>query len=167
MRLVVPLAIFKFPLAGILLSMGADYMDVEIMSRTGFGFFSGRYQEIDKGLDIYYLSLAFLSSRNWKDVLARRTSGILFWARALGTAIFEFSGLRIFIILLPNIFEPFFVFRLIALKFKPGFRVSPKVLVFSLLILGIPKTIQEFLMHYMYPDKGFSFILRDLFQKLF
>ncbi len=166
MRLAVPFFIFKFPLLGMFLSMGADFMDVEIMSKTGFGFFADRYHQLDKFLDLYYLFFAFLISRGWKDVLARQTAGLLFYLRALAVLAFELSGLRFLFILGPNIFENFFIFRLLAVKLRPRFALTYKNLFFFFLFLGIPKIIQEYLMHYLYPDQPFGFILSDLWQKL-
>ena len=54
-RLVVPLSIFRWPLAGGVASMLLDALDVVLIEMIGLGGFSN-YASLDKALDMYYLS---------------------------------------------------------------------------------------------------------------
>jgi hypothetical protein len=38
------------------------------------------------------------------------------------------------------------------MKFSPGFKLTIKRLIIILLIVGTPKLIQEYIMHFAYPD---------------
>ncbi len=52
--------------------------------------------------------------------------------------------------LAPNIFESFYLMVTGARKLSPRFRVnSRKRLVIVLLVVGVPKLVQEYLMHYL------------------
>src|SRR5690606_2590536 len=64
-RLLVPLLVFRFPLPAVLAALVIDAADQTIFERfTDFSLVN--YQSYDKALDIYYLSLAYLSTlRNW------------------------------------------------------------------------------------------------------
>ena len=161
-RLLVPFSIFRWPLAGIFLSIAADASDVMIFEITGYGFFDGIYHHLDKVFDIYYLFFAWIVARTWWDVLARRTATALFWWRALGVAAFEVTGFRPLFFIAPSIFENFYIFRLIAVKIKPSFTFTTQSLLIVLLVVGIPKMIQEYLMHFRYIDQVWNFI-RDHF----
>ena len=162
MRLVVPLSIFRWPLAGILLSIAADASDVMIFEVTGYGFFGGMYHHLDKVFDIYYLFFAWLVARKWHDVLARRTAALLFWWRALGVAAFELTGWRPIFLIAPSIFENFYIFRAVAVKIKPSFAFTARSMLIALLMVGIPKIAQEYVMHFKYIDQVWNFI-RDYF----
>lgn len=140
-RLLAPFAIFRWPLAGILLAIAADASDVMIFEVTGYGFFDGIYHRLDKILDIYYLFFAWLVARRWDDLLARRTAAILFWWRAFGVAIFEATGFRPLFLFAPSIFENFYLFRVIAVKVRPSFTFTVRSLVLVLLAVGIPKLV--------------------------
>jgi hypothetical protein len=46
---------------------------------------TGPYQSVDKGLDIYYLSIAYLATtRNWTSDVAFRIARFLFYYRLVG-----------------------------------------------------------------------------------
>lgn len=166
-RLLVPFAMFRWPLAGILVAIAADASDVMIFEVTGYGFFDRIYHRLDKILDIYYLFFAWLVACSWRDVLARRTATALFWWRALGVAAFELTGFRPLFLIAPNIFENFYIFRLIAVKIKPSFAFTARSLLVVLLAVGIPKVVQEYLLHFRYIDQVWSFIRDHFFWRLY
>src|SRR4029450_1022027 len=64
-RVLVPLAVFRFPLPAMLAALVIDGLDQTIFqSVTSLPL--ENYQSYDKALDVYYLSLAYLSMlRNW------------------------------------------------------------------------------------------------------
>lgn len=167
LRLVVPFSILRWPLAGILLSIAADASDVMIFEVTGYGFFDGIYHRLDKVFDIYYLFFAWLIALKWEDVLARRTATLFFWWRAAGVAAFEATGYRPLFLIAPSIFENFYIFRLIAVKIKPSFTFTMRSLLIVLLAVGIPKIVQEYIMHFRYIDQVWNFIRDNLFWWLY
>jgi len=137
-RTFIPFTIFRWPL-------GAN----------GYHFF-------DKFFDTYYLFFEFLVALKWTNALARRTATGLFILRFSGAVLFELTKIRWLFVFAPNIFENFYLFYTIAKKWTRFETTSAKKLVIVLLIVGIPKIIQEYLMHFVYVDQTWNFI-RDTF----
>ena len=53
---------------------------------------NGPYQSVDKALDIYYLSIAYLTTlRNWTSHPAVRIARFLFYYRLVGVVAFELT----------------------------------------------------------------------------
>lgn len=167
LRLCAPFALFRFPLAGMFLSIAADASDVMIFEVTGYGLFAGRYHFFDKWLDVYYLTFAYTVSRKWEDLRSRRIAGVLFFWRLLGAILFELTGLRYLLLLAPNIFENFYILRLVIQRLKPSFRFSQKNLFVILILAGIPKIVQEYIMHFRYPDQTWFFLRDTIFWWLY
>ena len=64
LRFLVPLFIPKWPLPAVLACLVLDGIDQSIFQR--FGFDPPGYQNYDKAMDLFYLSIAFLASlQNW------------------------------------------------------------------------------------------------------
>ena len=150
-RLLVPFSIPRWPLAGALISMAADTYDINILGWLGWGVLdAGSYQQLDKALDMYYLSFEFyVSQRWWPDVLARKTSLVFFLWRLAGFIAFEATQVRRFLVLGPNIFENFYLLITATRKLSPAFRVD-KVWKLAVLIIisGVPKILQEYKKHF-------------------
>ena len=69
------------------------------------------YQSYDKALDVYYLSVIYLSTlRNWTNQRAFRMGQFLYYYRMVGVVIFEMTQKRAFLFIFPNTFEYFFLF---------------------------------------------------------
>lgn len=66
----------------------------------------------------------------------------------LGVLVFEFTGARVALLLFPNLFELFFVFRLVADRFAPAYELTPRRVALSLAVLLVPKLAQEYVLHY-------------------
>lgn len=103
-RLLVPLFIPKYPLPAGILALVIDGVD-----QTIFQIFTtmqlGWYQSYDKSLDIYYLSIEYLSTmRNWANLYAFRMSQFLFYFRLLGVLLFELLQARALLLFFPNTF---------------------------------------------------------------
>ncbi len=108
-RLGVPLLIFRYPLPAILASLVIDAADQTIFQNNTDLDLTG-YQGYDKALDIYYLSIAYLSTfRNWADPFAARTAQALWYYRLVGVVAFELSQARALLIIFPNTFEYYFI----------------------------------------------------------
>jgi hypothetical protein len=153
-RLLVPLTILRWPLAGGLLSLVVDAVDVilvDVIARA-MGLppeFGPTYAQIDKWLDLYYLALEVVVARRWLEVVPRRTAYALFGWRLLGVILFEITVSRPLLVVFPNVFENYFLYILIARRWFPRFVPQTWTQsVIACLILLIPKEVQEFVLHY-------------------
>lgn len=148
-RILVPLSILRYPLLGGILSMIVDTFDVVMITLLGMGDFTS-YHTTDKMLDMYYLGIEAGVSWRWRNSLARNTSIILFIYRLLGFILFEMTKMRFLLLLFPNLFENFYLFYLGYKKIlKKDPITSKKSLFIVLLILLIPKMIQEYALHFL------------------
>lgn len=68
LRLLIPLLIPRFPMAGGLLSMGMDGLDVVLVEYISDGGMGSHYHTLDKLLDLYYLGLEAWTVRHWLNV---------------------------------------------------------------------------------------------------
>ena len=145
-RLVVPVSIFRWPLAGGLAAMLADTVDVVLIEVIGLGGFSN-YAALDKGLDMYYLSFEVIVSFRWEP-LARWTSVTLFAYRAVGFVVFEATQVRAFLLVFPNVFENFYIVYLVVRRLAPAWELTPPRLAALLTLALVPKLGHEYLLHY-------------------
>ena len=145
-RLVVPVSIFRWPLAGGLASMLFDALDVVLIEMIGVGGFSN-YTALDKGLDMYYLSFELIVSLRW-EALAKWTSVALYVWRAVGFVAFEATQARVLLLIFPNLFENFYIFYLLLRRFAPRYALTPGRLGTFLVLLLLPKLGQEYLLHF-------------------
>ena len=122
-RLFVPLLIPRLPLVivAVLVLDAADqtllatFTDVDTSE-------AGAYQSVDKALDIYYLSIAYLTTmRNWTSNPAFRIARFLFYFRLVGVVLFELTDERLMLLLFPNTFEYFFIaYEIVRLRYEPA-----------------------------------------------
>ena len=109
-RFLVPLAIPRFPLPAILAALVIDGVDQTVFQQFTSLNLDG-YQGYDKALDIYYLTIAYISTlRNWANLYAYRVNRFLFYWRLAGVALFELTQVRALLLIFPNTFEYFFIF---------------------------------------------------------
>lgn len=147
-RFLIPLTIPRYPLPGVLASLLLDMVD-----QTIFQLFTNLplegYQSYDKALDIYYLSITYLSTlRNWTNLYAFKLDRFLFYYRLVGVAIFEFLQLRPLLLIFPNTFEYFFIFyETIRLKWDPKVLTKKKLISAAALIWVFVKIPQEYWIH--------------------
>ena len=108
-RLGVPLLIPRFPLPAILVALVIDAADQTIFQNyTDLNLDS--YQGYDKALDVYYLTIAYLSTiHNWTDPVAFRLGQFLWYYRLTGVLLFEILDVRALLLIFPNTFEYFFI----------------------------------------------------------
>lgn len=144
-RLLVPLTILRWPLAGTLLSIAADTIDIVIFNIWGFPSWS--YQQVDKALDLYYLSIMAVVVQQWPS-FERSVASLLFVYRLAGIAFFELTSVRPLLLIFPNLFEPYYLFVLIAWRCAPNYTLTPRRTLMWLAVLLIPKLMQEYLLHY-------------------
>jgi len=154
LRLVLPLTILRWPLAGGLLAMVVDAVDVVLVDAIAtllgqppeFGPF---YAQIDKWLDLYYLGLEFIVVRRWPEMLPRRAATALFGWRLLGVIAFEISAYRPLLVVFPNLYENVYLYVLVVRRWFPSLMPrTVRQLLVVLAALAVPKAIQEWALHW-------------------
>jgi hypothetical protein len=122
-RLLVPLLIPRVPLV-IVVALVLDAADQTLLATFTAVDTSetGVYQSVDKALDIYYLSIGYLSTmRNWTSHPALRIAQFLFYYRLVGGVLFELTDERLMLLLFPNTFEYFFIaYEIARLRYQPA-----------------------------------------------
>ena len=109
-RLFLPLLIPYFPAPALVACLLLDSIDQSIFQHFPKIPLDG-YQSYDKALDVYYLSIAYLSTlRNWTNQTAFRMSQFLYYYRMIGVIGFELTQVRAVLFIFPNTFEYFFLF---------------------------------------------------------
>ena len=147
-RLLIPLAIPRFPLPAILAALVLDAIDQTIFQQFTNLNLDG-YQGYDKALDIYYLTVAYISTlRNWTSLFAFKMGRFLWYYRLLGVVLFEFIGNRALLFIFPNTFEYFFIYyEIVRLRWDPR-RLSKKAIVIATAAIWIIiKLPQEYWIH--------------------
>lgn len=148
LRLIIPLMILWKPLPGSIIAMLLDAFDVVIVEFFGPGGMGDHYHNIDKILDLYYLSLQVFVAWRWTDRRLRLVALVLFFYRLVGVIVFEVTGWRPTMFVFPNLFEHWFLFVLIRDRFLPGIKLDTwKQIAAWLVILYIPKVVQEYVLH--------------------
>ena len=118
-RFLVPLFIPRFPLPAILAALVLDGIDQTIFQKLGYD--PPGYQGYDKAMDVYYLSIAYLSMlRNWTDPNALVVGRALFFYRLVGVVAFEATQWRPLLLIFPNTFEYFFIaYEIVRSRWNP------------------------------------------------
>ena len=150
LRLALPLLIPRFPLA-IVAALVLDAADQTILQQlTSVDTTeSGPYQGYDKALDIYYLTIAYLSMLlNWTSQGAVRIGRFLFFYRLVGVTLFELFDARWLLLVFPNTFEYFFIaYELVRSRWNP-LRLSTRAwLLVAAAIWIFVKLPQEYWIH--------------------
>jgi hypothetical protein len=147
-RLLLPLFIPRFPLPAILVCLVLDGVDQTIYQQFTDLDLSG-YQEYDKALDIYYLTIAYLATlRNWTNGFAFEVSRFLLYYRLAGVVLFELLDWRALLLIFPNTFEYFFiVYEAIRLRWDPRRLSRRTVLLLAAGIWIFIKLPQEYWIH--------------------
>ena len=119
LRFILPLFIPTWPLPAVLACLVLDGIDQSVFQ--AFGFDPPGYQNYDKAMDLFYLSIAFLSSlQNWTRSSAVGISRFLFFYRMVGVMLFEVTGVRTLLLVFPNTFEYFFIaYEVVRLRWDP------------------------------------------------
>jgi len=149
LRLIVPLAIFRYPLAGGIAAMLLDGVDVVLIELIPGGSFGDHYHTLDKLLDSYYLTIELLVALRWSNPYAKWPAVGLFVYRAVGVVLFELTQRRLALFIFPNLFENWWLYVLIVRRFIPRLEPrSTRSVVIPLLLLLVPKMVQEYILHF-------------------
>lgn len=147
-RFIIPLFIPFFPLPAIIAALLLDGVD-----QTIFQVFTNLpldgYQSYDKALDIYYLTVAYISTfRNWTNLFAFRVSRFLYYYRLVGVVLFETTQLRWLLLIFPNTFEYFFIwYEAVKLWWNPRKLSRTAIIGAAAAIWIIIKLPQEYWIH--------------------
>jgi hypothetical protein len=153
-RLVIPLSILRWPLAGGIACLLIDAFDVVLVDALASALgqpleFGPFYAQLDKWLDTYYLAFEAVVARRWPETALRRATLFLFVWRLIGVLLFEATAYRPLLLAFPNLFENVFLYTLIVRRVAPQLvprNVRQTLLV--LVVLLIPKLVQEWVLHW-------------------
>jgi hypothetical protein len=147
-RFLLPLLIPRFPLPAILACLVLDGVD-QTLFQTFTDLDLHGYQGYDKALDIYYLTVAYLSTlRNWANRDAFQVARFLFYYRLAGVVLFELLHWRALLLVFPNAFEYFFiVYEAIRLRWDPKRLTRRNVILLAAVIWVFIKLPQEYWIH--------------------
>jgi hypothetical protein len=148
LRLLVPLAIPRYPIPAGIAALVIDGVDQTIFQTFTTLPLAG-YQGYDKALDIYYLSIEYLSTlRNWTNLDAMLMSRFLFYYRLVGVLLFELLHIRALLLFFPNTFEYFFLFyEAVRLRWNPKRLGATAVVTAAFAIWVFIKVPQEYWIH--------------------
>jgi hypothetical protein len=104
-RVASALPTLRWPFAGALIALVADFADLFLMDAIG-GI--SDYQRLDKLCDLAYIATFLIVALRWSG-LERAIALVLFAYRMIGEVAFELSGERALLLLFPNVFEFWFV----------------------------------------------------------
>ena len=174
-RLLVPLAIPRFPLPAILACLVIDGVDQSVFQAIAPDADLTGYQSYDKALDIYYLVIAYIATlRNWTNQPAVYIARFLIFYRLVGVVFFEVGvplpevleellGERGWLFIFPNTFEYFFIFYEAVRLFWDPRRMSTAVLIGATAFIWVfIKLPQEWWIHVAQLDMT-DFIQEDIF----
>lgn len=162
-RLGIPLLMFRYPLPAILAALVIDAADQTIFQEFTSLDLTG-YQGYDKALDVYYLTIAYLSTfRNWTDPFAARTAQVLWYYRLIGVVAFELTQVRALLLIFPNTFEYFFIcYEVVRLAWNPARLSHRQVVLLAAVIWIFVKLPQEWWIHVAQLDFT-DFMKEDVF----
>ena len=147
LRLAVPPLMFRWPFAGLVAAILADNFDTIIIAAIGSGTFED-YTLADKLLDTYFLAILAFVSLRWENKIAKFTSIALFAYRLIGVLVLSITGERAVLFIFPNVFEFFFIYQVVTMKWFPHLQVDGyRKLVLVLPILLVLKLLQEYIVH--------------------
>ena len=146
-RFLLPLAIPYYPLPAIVACLILDGVDQTIFQL--FGHDPPNYQSYDKAMDVFYLSIAYLSTlRNWESMPAYRIGWFLYFYRLVGALVFELTHARWVLLVFPNVFEYFFIaYETVRSRWQPVHLLVGWWLSAAALIWVFIKLPQEYWLH--------------------
>ena len=148
LRLIVPLFIPRFPLPSIIAALVIDAVDQTVFQQFTNLDLAG-YQTYDKALDIYYLTIAYVSTmRNWGGGFAFKVGRFLWYYRLIGVVIFEQTQYRWLLLVFPNTFEYYFIaIEAIRLRYNPLAFAHKRIIAIAAAIWIFIKLPQEWWIH--------------------
>lgn len=146
-RLLLPLTILRWPLAGVGLCIIADTYDYGAMTQSFIG--GHNYQYVDKLLDSYYQLFMAYKSYFWLDKRAVNVSLFLIFYRLFGVSLFFLTGQEYLLFFFPNLFIDFYLFYEIFRKISgSNILIRSKTMLIPIGVsLTVPKLMSEYTLH--------------------
>ena len=142
-RVASALPTLRWPFAGALIALVADFADLFLMDVIG-GITD--YQRLDKLCDLGYIATFLVVAARWSG-LERVVAFVLFGYRMIGEVAFEITGQRALLLLFPNVFEFWFVAVAARRHYRADRALTPRQASLALLILLVAKEAQEYFLH--------------------
>lgn len=145
LKVAAALIVLRWPLAGALATIVADLLDIVVMNYVDLGGAGIRdYHVFDKWTDLFALAAFLAVALRWKGRDRALAVG-LFAARLVGVGLFEGTGWRGALILLPNLFETWFLYVCMRNAWMAHAGSGPR----AAMLLGLVafKMIQEVVLH--------------------
>jgi hypothetical protein len=153
LRLIGPLLIMKKPFWGMILAIGLDTIDFDLiaffheMLNGDYYVYYPTYVVFDKSLDLYMGMIGVIASKVWQPLIHKTMIALLSW-RIIGVLLFLILNERYIFFFFPYIFDFFFLYYAFTLQYKPELKPTTKKEVATVLaILLIPKLMQEYFLH--------------------
>ena len=142
-RVASALPTLRWPFAGALIALVADFADLFLMDAIG-GI--SDYQRLDKLCDLAYIGAFLVVAARWSG-LERVIALVLFAYRMVGEVAFELTGERALLLLFPNVFEFWFVAVAARRHYRPERALTLAQASVALVILLVGKEAQEYFLH--------------------
>jgi hypothetical protein len=142
-RVASALPTLRWPFAGALIALVADFADLFLMDVIG-GI--SDYQRLDKLCDLAYIATFLAVAVRWSG-LERAIALVLFTYRMIGEVAFELTGERAVLLLFPNVFEFWFVAVAARHHYRPERALTAPQAGVALIILLVGKEAQEYFLH--------------------
>ena len=142
-RVASALPTLRWPFAGALIALVADFADLFLMDAIG-GI--SDYQRLDKLCDLAYIGAFLVVAACWSG-LERVIALVLFAYRMVGEVAFELTGERALLLLFPNVFEFWFVAVAARRHYRPERALTLGQASVALVILLVGKEAQEYFLH--------------------
>lgn len=143
-RVATALPALRWPFAGSLLAIVADFFDLFLMNAIG-GIED--YQRLDKLCDLAYMLVFLKVALGWVG-LERSVALGLFAYRMIGEVVFELTGARWTLLVFPNVFEFWFIAVAALHHYRPGASLSRRDTAVALVALLLGKEAQEYFLHF-------------------
>src|SRR2546423_3732841 len=137
------LPVLKWPFAGALVAVLADFTDLFLMDWLG-GI--PDYQRFDKVCDLAYMATFTVVALRWKPRERNVALGLL-GLRLVGDVAFELTAAREVLFAFPNLFEFWFIFVAARDRFRPDWRLDGRATAVALALLLVAKETQEWFLH--------------------
>ncbi|HEV8228531.1 MAG TPA: hypothetical protein VGQ86_01130 [Candidatus Limnocylindria bacterium] len=143
-RVASALPALRWPLAGALVAIVADFCDLFLMDAIG-GI--DDYQRLDKICDLAYMLVFLRVALGWRG-LERGVAVALFAYRMVGEIVFELTAERGVLLAFPNVFEFWFIAVAALRHYRPGASLSRREAAVALIALLAGKEAQEYFLHF-------------------
>ena len=142
-RVATALPTLRWPFAGALLAIVADFSDLFLMDAIG-GIED--YQRLDKLCDLAYMLVFLKVALGWSG-LERAVAVALFAYRMIGEVVFEVTAARWTLLVFPNVFEFWFVALAALHHYRPAAALSRRDAAIAFVALLLGKEAQEYFLH--------------------